>query len=185
MKTLYESLLGDMENTLNNGDKIMVDSLKIPKIKDFERNKYDNNLIHVDWYLPDISQLLKKYPNLNKSNKSGKDYTALRFILDNTNRTCYLDVALINKAEDDDKSWYSTRHLYGWHTSFAGSNLNTYKKMTIKIIETLAKNPKLLDELLSHADMSKKYVEDTEDEIGEFGALGKYETKNLYDLTHK
>lgn len=185
MKTLKESLLGDMENTLNNGDKIMVDSLKIPKIKDFEKSKYVRDLIHVDWYLPNISQLLKKYPNLSKSNTSGKDYTALRFILDNTSRTCFLDVALINKADTDDKSWHFTRHLYGWYTSFAGSTLNTYKKMTIKIIEALAKNPKLLDELLSHADLAEKYVKGTEDEIGEFGALGKYETKDLYDLTHK
>jgi hypothetical protein len=176
MKTLYESLLGDMETNLNNGDKIMIDSLKIPKIKDFEKNKYNKDQIYVDWYLPNISQVLKKYPNL--ASKSGKDYTALRFILDDSVRMCFLDVALINKI--DDKSWYSTRHLYGWHTSFAGSNLNTYKKMTIKIIEALAKNPKLLDEFLSHADLAEKHA--ANDKLGGFG---KYEIKNLYDLTHK
>lgn len=172
MKSLRESLLGDLEDNLANGDKDMIESMNIPTVKDFEKYAYNRDMCYVDWFYPNLSELLKKYPKINTNN-----YNAIRFILNNGfKHSCLLNIGLTNNP----KTLFgqsTTNHLYGWSSAFSWSNLRTYKKMTINIIDKLAKNPALLDEVLKHANYCQDFAERDE--------YSKYKNKNLYDIIRK
>ena len=68
------------------------------------------------------------------------------------------------------------KYIPGWTEGFTGSNLVTYRKMIIRIIETLAKDNSKMEMFLKHADYARK-------EIGKDNL--NYGLKELYNLTHK
>lgn len=149
MKTLKESLLSGMEDTLARGEKDIETALHIPTVKDFIKNPYFGKQSSVKWMCPFILDTYKKkYPEM-VSDK----WTGIEFILETYNsRMTDLHIYLTDSTEFISHK----KVLGGWTDTFTGSNLRTYKKMTIEIIESLAKNTKLLDKIMEHAFESFK-----------------------------
>ena len=170
MKTLYESLLGDLEDNLANGDKDMIKSLNIPTTKDFKHSLYGTKVQYVVWKTPLITQFVRKYSNFKE------DYNAIRFVLDNTLRSCHLYIVLLD-INSNGMLNSKAKMLWGWNSFFAGSTMQKYKNMTIKIIKKLAADPDLLDEILKHANECDKFCESDE--------FSKFDDKDLYELTYK
>lgn len=149
MKTLKESLLSDIEDTLANGEKDINTALKIPSVKDFVKNPYNGKQTSVTWICPRIVEKYKtKYPDMVNDK-----WTGFEFMLDVYNsRMTDLHILLTDSTEFISHK----KILGGWCDTFTGANLRNYKKMTIDIINTLAKKPELLDKVMEHAYKATK-----------------------------
>ena len=155
MKTLKESLLSDMEDILANGEKDIETALRIPSVNDFIKTPYSIRQHSVKWICPTIlDKYKKKYPDMVSDL-----WTGFEFMLDAYNsKITDLQVYL---ADNTDFVSHKKR-LSGWNDNFTGGNLRIYKKMTIDIINALAKKPDLLDKLMLHAYESWKYIKSHE-----------------------
>lgn len=144
MKTLKESLLDDMEDVINKGESDIEKSLNIPTVKDFQKNPYSSKAHSVKWICPAIIEKYKnKYPDMVKD-----IWTGFEFMLDAYSpRMTDLHIYLTDSTEFVSHK----KVLGGWCDTFTGANLRTYKKMTIDIVNSLAKNPDMLDKVMEHA----------------------------------
>ena len=62
MKTLKESLLADIDDTINKGED---DIYNIPSIDDFQKDPYNSRNFFVPWWIPHIMQKYRsKYPEI-------------------------------------------------------------------------------------------------------------------------
>jgi hypothetical protein len=144
MKTLYESLLSDIEDTIANGEDDIKKALNIPTVKDFVKNPYNSKQTSAKWICPRIVEKYKtKYPDMVIDK-----WTGFEFMLDTYNsRMTDLHIYLTDSTE----FLSHKKVLPGWCDTFTGANLRTYKKMTIDIIEAIAKKPELLDKVMEHS----------------------------------
>ena len=144
MKTLKESLLSDMEDVLDRGESDIEKSLNIPTVKDFVKNPYSSGQCSVKWICPFIlEKYKKKYPDMINDKWAG-----FEFMLDAYNkRMTDLHIYLTDSTEFVSHK----KVLGGWCDTFTGANLRQYKKMTIDIVDILAKKPELLDKVMEHA----------------------------------
>jgi hypothetical protein len=144
MKTLKESLLDDMEEVIDRGEHDIEKILNIPTVKDFIKNPYNGNQSSVKWICPSIVEKYKtKYPDMVNDKWKG-----FEFMLDVYNkRMTDLHIYLTDSTEFVSHK----KVLSGWCDTFTGANLRNYKKMTIDIVNILAKKPDILDKVMEHA----------------------------------
>ena len=165
---IYEGIF-DKQNSSKVGTSIE-DSFNIPTPKDFVRNEYNNKMVGVVWDCGWIlDQYRGKYPELLQ------DWDSMQFQLDLSYRVVDVTVFFCKKSEM--RGFVGNKkYIPGWTEGFTGSNLVTYKKMIIRIIETLAKDNSKMEMFLKQADYARK-------EIGKDNT--NYGLKELYNLTHK
>ena len=154
MKTLYESLLGDMENTLNNGDNIMRKSIfgDIPNLKDFKKpNKYNCVLL---WYCPGLVQnYVNKYSEFNFDNYRAGNYdnwTGLRFTIKKSfmkGAHC-IDLHLSGLREGEQFDRYKQPKYLLMYELFTNTTVSQCKKIVMQMIKAIENNMDLLDEIL-------------------------------------
>lgn len=133
MKTLKESLLTDIDDTINKGED---DIYNIPSITDFQKDSYHSRNYFVPWWIPHIMQKYRsKYPEILKPGFDGigfyidKEWKELKiYLINNTNYNKSLRIV-----------------LFAWTDTPINGNINTNKKEVIEMITKLAKNPKYLD----------------------------------------
>lgn len=150
MKTLKESLLDNIDDIINRGENDLKDSLNIPSVKDFVKNPYNSKQTCVKWICPYIIEKYKnKYPDMVNDK-----WTGFEFMLDVYNkRMTDLHIYLTDSTEFVSHK----KVLAGWCDTFTGANLRQYKKMTIDIVNILAKKPDLLDKVMEHAHKAVNY----------------------------
>lgn len=158
MKHLKESLLSDMEDTLSRGEQDLIDALQLPTIKDFIKNPYNTKMHSVKWMCTDIINKYKqKYPSM-----IADEFIGFELMLDASwSRVVDLHIYLTNSRDFVSHK----KVLPGWYDTFIGSDVRTYKKMTIDIIKALAKNPDILDKLMDHAFKSWKLSKSNKSEL--------------------
>ena len=144
MKTLKESLLSDIEDTIANGEDDIKKALNIPSVKDFVKNPYSSGQSSAKWICPEtVAKYKKKYPDMVNDR-----WTGFEFMLDAYNKR----MTDLHMYLTDNTEFVSHKKvLPGWCDTFTGANLRTYKKMTIDIVSILAKNPDILDKVMEHA----------------------------------
>ena len=144
MRTLKESLLDNMEDVIDRGEDDIKKALSIPTVKDFVKNPYSSGQTSVKWICPRIVEKYKtKYPDMVNDK-----WTGFEFMLDAYNkRMTDLHIYLTDSTEFVSHK----KVLGGWCDTFTGANLRQYKKMTIDIVDILAKKPELLDKVMEHA----------------------------------
>ena len=144
MRTLKESLLDNMEDVIDRGEDDIKKALNIPTVKDFVKNPYSSGQTSVKWICPRIVEKYKtKYPDMVNDK-----WTGFEFMLDAYNkRMTDLHIYLTDSTEFVSHK----KVLGGWCDTFTGANLRQYKKMTIDIVDILAKKPELLDKVMEHA----------------------------------
>ena len=149
MKTLKESLLGNIEDALrNNNDmnsEFNIDT--IPTVKDFEKGIFNRKLHKAVWYCPNI---INKYRS-KYSDMIPADVDSIMVALD----ASYGRVVDCNLYFCNGKDTYGMRKLktiVGWNEGFVGANLRKYKQMAIDVLNKLAMDPKKMDELLAYSN---------------------------------
>ena len=151
MKTLKESILTKMEDTLDRGqsdlDKAMnVDTL--PTVKDFEKVVFNNKWHQANWYCPNVVKSYRsKYPDFVPSQAD-----SISIILDAEYRRV-VDCNLYFSTQ----GYAKLKSITGWNDGFVGANLRKYKQMAIDILTKLAKNQDKMDELMEYANMYHNY----------------------------
>lgn len=170
MKTLKESLLDDMEDILDRGESDIEKSLNIPTVKDFVKNPYSSRQTSVKWICPGIiEKYKKKYPDMVNDH-----WTGFEFMLDAYNkRMTDLHIYLTDSTEFVSHK----KILAGWCDTFTGANLRNYKKMTIDIVNILAKKQEILDKVMEHAYKAFK-VKSSEQWLIDVYSLYSLATKN-------
>ena len=133
MKTLKESLLADIDDTINKGEN---DIYNIPSLADFQQDPYHRRNYFVSWWIPHLMQKYRsKYPELLKPGFDG-----IGFYIDKEWKE--LKVYLINNINQNKALRIS---LFSWTDTPINGTINNVKKEVIEMITKLAKNPKYLD----------------------------------------
>jgi hypothetical protein len=133
MKTLKESLLADIDDTINKGED---DIYNIPSIDDFKKDPYNSRNFFVPWWIPHIMQKYRsKYPEILTPGFDGigfyidKGWKKLKiYFINNTNYRKSLRVILTS-----------------WTDTPITGKIDNNKKEVIEMITKLAKEPKYLD----------------------------------------
>ena len=147
MKTLKESLLKDMEDTLESGEKDVDNVVKgiIPTVKDFQKNPYASYEQIVIWKCPFLMQKYKqKYPEIFKNPKN-QDYTCILIMID-----AHWKEMKIYLGEND--SITCKRKLFlGWNETNLKNRggVAICRKLAIELINKFANDEKTLDTLFS------------------------------------
>ena len=142
---IKESILSDMDDTLSMSNDAAEAALNgyVPTINDFESNPYNRRMYVISWYCPNLLNVYRsKYSELLK------DYTTIQLTIDATYaRTVDCHMYFSEKPTPISKR----KTVYGWEDGFVGSNLRTYKRMAVSIINKIANNHNKLEDLLKWA----------------------------------
>lgn len=179
MKTLKESLLGNVEDALSN-DNAMNSEFNIdtiPTVKDFEKGLFNNKWHQALWYCPNVINRYKsKYSDIIP-----KEADSIMVVLD----TAYGRVVDCNLYFTTRVQFgvNNLRTIAGWNDGFVGSNLRTYKKMAISILYGLAHHQDKLEEVFKYSSEYSKWLH-SEDEDFHYRAA-KFPIKSLLKLIEK
>lgn len=151
MKTLYESLLGDLEDNLAKGDNVGY-LLNVPTIKDFVRANGYQILI---WYCPDIIQrYIHNYPAISKYSNDKRPCTGFKFTVEKIHSKKQYDIDIhLTYADKYDKYGYNR----GTHTGLNARgitdvNMSQCKKSVIKVIEKMVNDEKIMDSVFKQIE---------------------------------
>ena len=180
MKTLKESLLADIDDTINKGED---DIYNIPSIDDFQKDPYNSRNYFVIWWIPHIMQKYRsKYPEILKPGFDG-----LGFYIDTVWKK--LKIYFINNANYRKSLRVILR---AWDDTPIRGKTNQIKQEVIDMITKLAKNPKYLDrffeqEYENYEELElfrKKYKngEISVDDAKDFAKMHPFHDKNLKNL---
>ena len=176
MKTLKESLLSDIENTLSTGEGDIKKSLGVPTMKDFWIPKYgDHNESRVFW---PCGEKLKKYKNC-----AWLPYNCpgITFKLYERNGQFKM-TAHFNSERGKYSLGPQNMWLRGWciDEEFKGKNRTYCKKVILSIIEHLAMNESAFEELIKyikevvqHYILASKYDDGTSPRVRSYYELFK------------
>lgn len=177
MKTLYETLLDDIETTMSNSASAVNAELNIdtlPTTKDFEKGLMNNKWHQALWYCPNvINRYRSKYSDIIP-----KEADSIMVVLD-TNYGRVVDCNL----------YFTTRTQFGvnriktivgWNEGFVGANLRKYKQMAIDLLTKLANNPDKMDKLLQYSSEYTKYWNDINND--KIKNTFKYQIKSFNEL---
>ena len=148
MKTLKESLLGNVEDALSNDNamnsEFNIDTL--PTVKDFEKGLLNNKWHQALWYCPNVINRYKsKYSDIIP-----KEADSIMVVLDTTySRVVDCNLYFTTRVQFGVNK---LRTIAGWNDCFVGANLRKYKQMAINILDKLARDPKKLDELMAYSN---------------------------------
>lgn len=155
MKTLKESILSKMENTLDRGQSDLDKAFNIdtlPTVKDFEKGIFNRKWHQANWYCPNvIKRYRSKYPHFVPEHAD-----SISIILD-AEYGRVVDCNLYFSTQ----GYAKLKSITGWNDGFVGANLRKYKQMAIDILTKLAKNPDKMDELMEYANMYHDYWSNT------------------------
>lgn len=147
MKTLYEGILAGMEKTLDKGADDLAAAMdldKLPTVKSFARNPYNRHQTSVVWECPNV---LKRYRN-KYSDMITDHFIGIQLCIDNEyKQSVQLDAYFVEENAPVTRK----RAIYGWHESLNGGSLATYKRIAIKVINAIAKDPEKLEAFLDYA----------------------------------
>ena len=161
MKTLYESLLGDLEDNLAKGDNISY-ILDVPTIKDFVRSNGGYQILI--WYCPNIIQkYIDKHPALSKYYNGKHPRTGFKFIVEKIYGKKQYDIDVILTCADKyDKSGYNM----GTHTGLdargvTNVTISQCKKSVIKVIEKMVNDESIMDNVFKQIEkfLSSNYTD--------------------------
>lgn len=156
MKTLRESILGDMDSTLDNMESDAKTELynlnNIPTVKDFDKNFTNNKWHEVTWYCPNV---IKRYRSMYPDNVPA-DADSISIVLDATFSKVVDCNIYFTTGKGTKGMTHRKRSIRGWNDGMVGSNLRTYKKMAISILYNLAHKPEILDEVMKYSDDYRK-----------------------------
>ena len=149
MKTLKESLLGNIEDALSNDNamnsEFNIDTL--PTVKDFEKGIFNNKWHQAVWYCPNvIDKYRSKYSDMIPA-----EVNSIMVVLDATYGRV-VDCNLYFCNGKDSFGMRKLRTIVGWSDGFVGANLRKYKQMAIDILNKLAKDPKKIDTLIAYSN---------------------------------
>ena len=181
MKTLKESLLGDIDDTINRGEN---DIYNIPSIDDFQQDPYHRRNFFIPWWIPHLMQKYRsKYPEIIKPGFDGigfyidKEWKELKlYLINNINYNKLLKIS-----------------LFAWTDTPITGKIDNNKKEVIEMITKLAKEHKYLDrffkqeyesyesrELFRTKYMKKDNLDNINDE--DFEKLHPFHDRNLKNL---
>lgn len=155
--TLYEGLLGDIEDRIDSMDSDIDRAINIPTVKDFKKHPFSNNIHMVEWKTPLLNKYKNKYPELFGAfqsltfciRKEGNHYTDI-----------YPQLLMPAKTY----TAFNTKYVPGWATTYVKLDVRRLKRVVIDLINKLAKDEKKLDEFFSHAakcyDLQLKHIYD-------------------------
>lgn len=182
MKTLKESILTNMEDTLEKGisdaDRVYFNIDTLPTINDFEKAFFNNKWHEATWYCPNV---LDRYKS--KYQIVPKDADSISVVIDASfGRVC--DVNLyFTTGKGTNGVTVRKKSVRGWNDGLVGSNLRNYKKMAISLLTQLANHPEKLEEIISY---SNKYAQalDQHDPAEEefYRVAAKWPIKQLFNL---
>lgn len=145
MKTLKESLLGDLEDNLAKGDNISY-ILDVPTIKDFVRSNGGYQILI--WYCPDIIQkYIDKHPVLSKYYNGKHPHTGFKFVVEKIYGKKQYDIDIILTCTDKyDKYGYNRGTRTGLDArGITNVTISQCKKSVIKVIEKMANDESIMD----------------------------------------
>lgn len=150
---IEEGLLKGMDQTLAAGEsdyEATMDIATVPTVKDFIKNPWNKNWYGFAWYCPNRLEKYKKlYPDICPSWA-----TSIWFVLDNEYKPVDLNIFL---GENNTDFKCKKSSVPGWNDGLIGSNITTYKKMAIQVIDKLARNSEKLDEVMRYANEVRHY----------------------------
>lgn len=155
--TLYEGLLGDIEDRIDSMDSDIDRAINIPTVRDFKKHPFSNNIHMVEWNTPLLNKYKDKYPELFG------EFQSLAFCIRKESHR-YIDVypQLLMPAKT--YTAFYTKYVPGWTTTYVNLDVRRLKRVVINLINKLAKDEKKLDEFFSHAakcyDMQLKHIYD-------------------------
>jgi hypothetical protein len=156
MKTLKESLLGNVEDALSNDNamnsEFSIDTL--PTVKDFEKGLFNNKWHQALWYCPNVINRYKsKYSDIIP-----KEADSIMVVLDTAyGRVVDCNLYFTTKVQFGVNK---LRTIVGWNEGFVGANLRKYKQMAIDLLTKLANNPDKMDKMLQYSAEYTKYWND-------------------------
>ena len=145
MKTLKESLLGDLDANLAKGDNIQhLDEL--PTINDFVKYPHFDKIWHAaTWYCPDIVSVFRtKYSDYHIPHDADSISVVL---IPRTDRV----VNCILKFSKCDNPPILYINIKGWEDGYVGSNIRKYKKMALDVLYKVAKDYNKLSEMMEYS----------------------------------
>lgn len=157
MKTLKESLLGDLEKNVSVTTSDMYrDMYKVPKIKDFKKSILGD--YHIQWQCKDIIQKYVNILNLNISDKYSQDITGFGIHIypkqskyDTPSENIYL---LYNDGYELVEKNYS---IYG--VGCDNMTIPQIKKEIIEFFNAVVENPDLIKKLFEYSEKRKKEID--------------------------
>ena len=176
--TLNErSILGDVEDTLINGEADINKSLGIPEIKDFYIPRSWPKASFIFW---ECAKKLKRYRQLSWC---PYDSAGITFELHQNSDGSFSLYGHFNTERGRFYLADATKNVKGWCTHFEGKNRTYCKKVVLSLIEHLAKNPSAFNhminyirEVVRHKQLSSKYDDGTTMKIKDF--------MELFDITN-
>lgn len=179
MRTLYETLLDDIETTMSNSASAVNAELNIdtlPTTKDFEKGLMNNKWHQALWYCPNvINRYRSKYSDIIP-----KEVDSIMVVLDATySRVVDCNLYFTTRA----KTQFGVNKLktiVGWNEGFVGANLRKYKQMAIDLLTKLANNPDKMDKMLQYSFEYAKYWEGINN--GTAKNTYKYQIKSFNEL---
>lgn len=148
MKTLKESLLGNIEDALSNDNamnsEFNIDTL--PTVKDFEKGIFNTKWHQAVWYCPNvIDKYRSKYSDMIPA-----EVNSIAVVLDATyGRVVDCNLYFTTRVQFGVNK---LKTIVGWSDGFVGANLRKYKQMAINILDKLAKDPKKMDSLMAYSN---------------------------------
>lgn len=148
MKTLKESLLGNIEDALSNDNamdsEFNIDTL--PTVKDFEKGIFNTKWHQALWYCPNvIKKYRSKYPDIVPA-----EVDSIMIVLDTGyGRVVDCNIYFTKKIN---YGVHKLKTIVGWNDGFVGANLRKYKQMAIDILNKLARDPKKMDALMAYSN---------------------------------
>lgn len=179
MKTLKESILSDIDSQLDHGN-MAVDNLNtLPTVNDFARNIYNNRWHEATWYCPNVLNMYRsKYSDLIP-----KDADSISIVIDASFgrvMDCHIYFAT---GKGTKGMTQRKRTIVGWNDGFVGSNLRTYKRMAISILNGLAHNHDKLEEVFKYSSEYTKGMNNEDEDFHRRAA--KFPIKSLMKLLEK
>lgn len=155
--TLYEGLLGDIEDRIDSMDSDIDRAINIPTVRDFKKHPFSNNIHMVEWNTPLLNKYKDKYPELFG------EFQSLAFCIRKESHR-YIDVYPQLLMPSTTYTAFYTKYVPGWATTYVNLDVRRLKRVVINLINKLAKDEKKLDEFFSHAakcyDMQLKHIYD-------------------------
>lgn len=182
MKTLKESILSGVDDSLSKGDEAAHNWYHgtggLPTVNDFEKAFFNNKWHEATWYCPTV---LDRYKS--KYQIIPKDADSISVVIDTSfGRVC--DVNLyFTTGKGTNGVTVRKKSVRGWNDGLVGSNLRTYKKMAISLLTQLANHPEKLEEVIKYSnDYARAFDQHDPDEENFYRVSAKWPIKQLFSL---
>ena len=167
MKTLKESLLGDLDKNINNDEEVIRDTFNIdtiPTPKDFESTYLIGARMHrAVWYCPNIiKRCLLKYGKklISIGNENIDSIIIVLYAKTNEYNEKICKFSLYFGLKDARYGISPKAKIEGWEMLFTNQSIQTCKKKAIEIITELARDPHKMDKMIEYHNevVSKGYT---------------------------